>query len=140
MGKAVARGAIRFGSLLDEQGCLLRRGLLIPLNEGRFPRISSRLAGHRTGLANREGPYPHFAAGLSRAVLLFTSARPGGARQGWLGMDEHAVALTAESVPPQRYAELDALCGVAALAVLLFHIYGNKSPDHTRSLRSISTG
>jgi hypothetical protein len=47
MGKAVARGAIRFGSLLDEQGCLLRRGLLIPLNEGRFPRISSRLAGHR---------------------------------------------------------------------------------------------
>ena len=46
MGKAVAHGVIRFGFRLDRLGWLSRRGLLIPLNEGRCPKISPPLAGH----------------------------------------------------------------------------------------------
>jgi peptidoglycan/LPS O-acetylase OafA/YrhL len=44
-------------------------------------------------------------------------------------MDEHTGAFTAASARTGRYQELDALRGVAALAVVLFHIYGNRSPD-----------
>jgi peptidoglycan/LPS O-acetylase OafA/YrhL len=44
-------------------------------------------------------------------------------------MAEHAVALTGGSAPSRRFEELDAIRGVAALIVVLFHIYGSRSPD-----------